>query len=74
MNKDIMKQAGFTKEVERVEGGKCPFCGKPIDIRDFRTPLDTKEYTISGLCQPCQDSIFNVEVEGDEWDSIEEPF
>lgn len=31
-------------------------CGGPAD--KFRDELSRKEYTISGLCQKCQDSIF----------------
>lgn len=55
MNKDIMKAAGFEKEVEKVEGGLCPFCGEKIDIKEFRDKLSLKEFGISGLCQKCQD-------------------
>ena len=25
---------------------------------EFRSPLDEQEYTISGLCQACQDKVF----------------
>jgi hypothetical protein len=28
---------------------------------DFRTPLDRKEYSISGLCQTCQDEVFGAD-------------
>lgn len=31
-------------------------CGKPIG--PFRDELSEKEYTISGLCQECQDKVF----------------
>jgi hypothetical protein len=31
-------------------------CGKPAT--NFRDEISRKEYTISGLCQECQDSIF----------------
>lgn len=31
-------------------------CGK--DITGFKDGLSRQEYTISGLCQQCQDSIF----------------
>jgi hypothetical protein len=31
-------------------------CGKPIT--EFRSLLSEKEYTISGLCQACQDKAF----------------
>ena len=58
MNKEIMKQVGFSKEVELVELGLCPFCKKKIKNSDFRNQLSKKEFTISGLCQNCQDEMF----------------
>lgn len=58
MNKNLMKSCGFNKEVERVESGKCPMCGQPIDITTFRDELSLKEFGISGICQECQDEIF----------------
>ena len=58
MNKDIMKEAGFEKEVKLVEDGKCPWCKKPINMIDFKDALSVKEFGISGLCQRCQDSFF----------------
>lgn len=32
-------------------------CGKPITL--FKDAVSTKEYTISGLCQACQDAFFD---------------
>ncbi len=58
MNKKLMKLLGFGKEVEAVEQGRCPFCGKPIDPKEFRDRLSRAEYDISGLCQHCQDEMF----------------
>ena len=58
MNKELMKQAGFSKEVEKVEQGLCPTCSKPIDKSKFRNEISLKEFRISGMCQECQDSIF----------------
>ena len=31
-------------------------CGNPV--AEFRDKLSYKEYTISGLCQKCQDGVF----------------
>lgn len=31
-------------------------CGEPIG--EFRDELSEREYTLSGLCQTCQDSVF----------------
>lgn len=38
-------------------------CGEPIG--PFRDALSEREYTISGLCQTCQDSIFR-----DDWQDL----
>lgn len=59
MNKDIMKQMGFGEHVKKVEAGKCPMCGKPIDMNTFKDDLSLKEFRISGMCQACQDDIFD---------------
>jgi uncharacterized CHY-type Zn-finger protein len=37
----------------------CIFCGK--SAKNFRDELSRKEYKISGLCQVCQDEVFNSE-------------
>ena len=38
-------------------------CGEPVT--DFRDPISVKEYTISGLCQTCQDKVFGNEPDDD---------
>lgn len=38
--------------------GFCPFCGKPVSADSFRDELSRKEFSISGLCQVCQDDFF----------------
>ena len=39
-----------------IESNMCATCLKPIT--KFKDKLSEKEYTISGMCQTCQDSIF----------------
>jgi transcription initiation factor IIE alpha subunit len=63
MNKELLKTAGFSSEVAMVEQGLCPFCGEVIDESKFRDELSRKEFTISGLCQKCQDDVFNCSME-----------
>lgn len=50
----------FTGRITAITTGNCvpkPFgCGEPIG--PFRDTKSQREYTISGLCQTCQDSIF----------------
>ena len=58
MNKKIMKDLGFDKELALVEQRKCPFCHQPIRSRDFRDHLSLREHGVSGLCQKCQDQMF----------------
>jgi hypothetical protein len=45
----------------RTRGGaignnKCVSCGG--DAKEFKNDISRKEYTISGLCQKCQDEIW----------------
>jgi len=59
MNKNIMRATGFSKEVEKIKHGLCPMCSKPIKMKEFKDDLSRKEYGISGMCQVCQDGIFD---------------
>ena len=47
--------------VETVADNKCMTCNGVA--HQFRDDLSRKEYTISGMCQRCQDSVFGM---GDE--------
>jgi len=58
LNKDILRKFGFNKEVDAVEHGFCPLCKQPISKDDFIDELSKREYKISGLCQKCQDEMF----------------
>lgn len=40
----------------KIKSNKCVFCGK--DATEFTDELSRKEYTISGLCQKCQNEVF----------------
>ena len=52
--------------VGAVAEASCATCGGEASI--FRDAVSRKEYTISAMCQPCQDSVFGVE------EPDEEPF
>ena len=52
MNKEIM----FETKVKRVEQGLCPLCNKKPG--EFRDAVSKREFTISGMCQKCQDEVF----------------
>lgn len=58
MNKDIMRQLRFNREVDLVEKGICPFCKKQVNVTEFRDETSKREFKISGLCQECQDKTF----------------
>ena len=68
MNRDIMKQAGFEKEVMMFENSVCPTCCRPINLSNgftptglFRNAKSWAEFEISGMCQKCQDEFFGVD-------------
>lgn len=42
--------------VETITNNICMCCGK--EANDFRDDLSRKEFSISGMCQDCQDSFF----------------
>jgi len=44
--------------MDKVKEGKCPTCGKIIDISLFKDELSLKEFRITGMCQDCQDEVF----------------
>lgn len=46
----------FKEQLARVDNCTCPTCGK--EVGEFRDHLSRKEFTISGMCQKCQDSVF----------------
>ena len=61
--KEMMKDLGFVKEIENVNLGKCPFCGKTVKEKEFKDKLSLKEFKISGICQNCQNEFFTLDDE-----------
>lgn len=45
-----------TTRTESQKNSKCVICGG--DASKFKDDLSRKEYTISGMCQKCQDKTF----------------
>ena len=41
---------------ESISGDVCVTCGGKADT--FRNDISKKEYSIGGMCQGCQDSVF----------------
>ena len=56
--------AMFPGAADAVIRGECIPCGS-TEIRDcdFRDEISKREYSISGMCQTCQDEIFQSETE-----------
>ena len=46
---------------DRIMNGVCTYCAVTLD--EFRDELSAKEYSISGMCQTCQDKTFGVSEE-----------
>jgi len=54
---EILKTFEMLKSREICQQNKiCVLCKKPAEY--FKDSLSLKEYSISGLCQECQDKIF----------------
>jgi hypothetical protein len=60
MNEDILRLAGFGKQVDLIRAGQCPLCEKKVDAGNLRDDLSRREFKISGLCQKCQDETFDA--------------
>ena len=46
---------GYSRQ-EAIEEGVCATCGE--EASKFHDEASKKEYTISGMCQSCQDDVF----------------
>ena len=49
----------YPEMARRAVDGVCTFCGAKIE--GFTDELSEKEYSISGMCQECQDYIYEQE-------------
>ena len=46
---------------DRIINGCCTYCNITLD--EFRDEISAKEYSISGMCQSCQDKTFGTQYE-----------
>ena len=53
-----MNEIELNEYYECRQEGRCPFCRQEVEFTDFYDIISMKEYAISGLCQLCQDTIF----------------
>lgn len=48
-----------TREPQRIDKCQIPWCNAPISGPEhFRDDLSRKEFHITGMCQKCQDEVF----------------
>ena len=52
---EVSKEFAVPRSVAR-NNKTCVMCGGDASV--FRDAVSTKEYTLSGMCQGCQDEIF----------------
>jgi len=45
--------------VDNLKHRRCPLCGKSTKNLIFKDKLSEREFIISGMCQECQDNVFN---------------
>ena len=53
---DISNQTFGIKRTDALKSNVCTFCKKPAET--FKDALSRKEYSLTGMCQPCQDNFF----------------
>ena len=53
--------------VDTIKDDKCVSCENIAML--FRDDISKKEYTISGLCQDCQDSVFGIDEDEDDFET-----
>jgi hypothetical protein len=56
----LLQQMFGVDRKESISANKCVLCKKEVAGRDFRDETSLREFTISGICQSCQDEIFGV--------------
>jgi len=59
---------------DRIMNGVCTYCAITLD--DFRDEISAKEYSISGMCQTCQDKTFGLPEPEDNphWEEEDRPW
>jgi hypothetical protein len=71
LRQEIPRQPNFSKLVfkifpsaaDDIKAGLCPMCQRELSLTPFRDALSEREFSISGMCQVCQDSIFGYDPE-----------
>ncbi len=58
VKRKLLISAGMGDMVKKAMFGICPLCNTPASIEDCRDELSRKEFAIAGICQKCQDEVF----------------
>ena len=58
VKRELLIKAGLGDMVKDAMFGICPLCRKPASIEDCKDDLSRKEFEIAGICQKCQDEVF----------------
>ena len=58
LNKPCFQLPMFAHMKIQIASGFCPMCLNEIREEDFREEKNKREYTLSGMCQKCQDKTF----------------
>jgi hypothetical protein len=56
---ELLQQLMGKNRIATIKQRKCMTCDRNADY--FRDNLSLREYTISGMCQRCQDKVFGTE-------------
>jgi hypothetical protein len=52
-----MEHFGFQINLDLIKQGKCTWCKKLINFKDFKNKRSKKDFTLTGRCQSCQDKF-----------------
>ena len=58
----------FPEKADKILANQCTTCSNTIRESDFTDSLARKEYSISGMCQYCLDSVFGECAE--DWEDL----
>lgn len=57
LDKFITSVLGIDRKAS-IKSKTCATCHTSVEQDSFKNELSLKEFHISGMCQPCQDSVF----------------
>jgi len=58
ISRPLFQHPDFRVEAMYTQLGLCPMCQNPVYEKDFVDEISRREYSITGLCQTCQDVMF----------------